>query len=50
MAAYVFLKVNDYELDATEEEFEEIVFEVTKGEVDRPEVTRFFRRYARPVK
>ena len=38
VAAYSFLAHNGYELDVPEEEFEEIVLGVAKGEVEQSEV------------
>ena len=50
VAAYGFLAHNNYVVVAPEKEFCNMVLGVAKGEIEQSEVTRFFRRYARPVK
>lgn len=44
MAAYTFLMINRYDLDANETEFEDLVLRTASGEVEKPEIARFFER------
>jgi len=45
VAAVVFLELNDAQLDAPEDEFEELVWRVAKGEADKDVIADFFRRH-----
>lgn len=46
--ALVFLVLNDYWVDAPEDELEALVWAVARGEVGKGAVAEFFRRHARP--
>lgn len=48
MAAFVFLLLNGYELDAGEEAFEELTMRVARGEAEKPEIAAFFRDHSIP--
>ena len=43
VAAFVFLDMNGYSLDAPEDDFAEMVLSVAKGELDKAEVAVFIR-------
>ncbi len=44
VAALVFLSLNDIDIEAEEDEFEEMVLSVAQGRADKAAVTEFFRR------
>ncbi len=44
MAAYTFLTINGWYLDADEAEFEDLVRRTAKGEVEKPELAAFFEQ------
>lgn len=44
MAAYTFLLINGYDLDANEAEFEELVLRTATGKCEKPELASFFER------
>lgn len=47
VAAIVFLDLNGEELDCTEDELEELVLSVAKGEAAKPEIANFLRQQCR---
>lgn len=47
VSAFVFLDLNQYEVHASEEEFEELVMGVAEGSIKKSEVSKFFKKYAR---
>lgn len=47
MAAFVFLKLNGFTLEAAESIFEEIVLKAAQGQVEKPAITEFFRKHAK---
>ena len=47
VAAIVFLDLNGEELDCTEDELEELVLSVAKGETAKPEIANFLRQQCR---
>lgn len=48
MAAILFLSLNNYYLDATDEEFTELVLQVAAGEKTLRGISFFFHRHAHP--
>ena len=48
MAAILFLSLNNYSLDATDEEFTELVLQVAAGEKTLRGISFFFHRHAHP--
>jgi len=50
MAAYVFLDINGWSLDATESDFERIVLRIAAGESSKVALTDWFRNNASMVK
>lgn len=42
MAAYVFLDINGFELSASEDDFEVLVWRVARGEITKEQLTEFF--------
>jgi death-on-curing protein len=46
LAAVVFLDLNGYDLDATEESFEEVVMGIAAHQVGKDKVTAFFEKHA----
>lgn len=49
VSALVFLLLNDYDLDAPEDELAEMVLSVARGEIDKAEVAVFIRRWSKPL-
>ena len=47
MAAFVFLKLKGFTLEAAESIFEEIVLKAAQGQVEKPAITEFFRKHAK---
>lgn len=47
MAAYVFLRLNGFDLDAPEAEFEALVMSVARGETPKEAITDFFLKWSR---
>jgi len=47
--ALVFLVLNDYWIDAPEDDLEALVWAVARGEAGKAEAAEFFRVYARPA-
>ena len=43
MAAIVFLRINDQDIDASEAELETLVLAVAKGQADKTAIAAFFR-------
>lgn len=48
MTAIVFLDVNEYQFNATNEQLFELVVGVAGGMVEKPAVADFFQRFAQP--
>ena len=46
MAALVFLDLNGFEFDATDEQFTDLVMRVASGEMLKPEVVLFFQQHS----
>ena len=46
MAALVFLDLNGFEFDATDEQFSDLVMRVASGEMLKPEVVLFFQQHS----
>jgi death on curing protein len=46
MAAFVFLKLNGFTLEAAESIFEEIVLKTAQGKIDKPAIAEFFRKHS----
>jgi len=49
VAAIVFLELNGYYLDASEDDLAEMVLSVARGECSKSDVAVFFRRWAAPL-
>lgn len=47
VSSFVFLDLNHYEITASEVEFEELVMGVAEGRIQKSDVSRFFKKYAR---
>lgn len=47
MTAFVFLKLNGLELEATEPVFEEIVLKAAQGQIEKLAIAEFFRKHSR---
>jgi death on curing protein len=47
VAAVVFFTMNGMDLDASEESFEEMVYSVADGKIDKSEITQFFKNNTR---
>jgi death on curing protein len=47
VAAFVFLVLNGFDLDAPEDDFAEMVLAVARGELDKADVSVFIRRFTR---
>ena len=47
MAAFVFLKLNGFTLEAAESIFEEIVLKTAQGQIDKPAIAEFIRKHSR---
>ena len=45
MAALIFLDMNGYEFDASDEDFTAMVLKVASGEMMKSEISLFFRQY-----
>ena len=48
MTALIFLDVNGYDLNATNEQLFELVVGVAGGTIEKPAVVDFFRQFAQP--
>lgn len=48
VAAFVFLALNGFNLDAPEDDFAEMVLAVARSELDKADVAVFIRRFTRP--
>ena len=46
MASLVFLDLNGFEFDATDEQFTDLVMRVASGEMLKPEVVLFFQQHS----
>ena len=46
MAALVFLELNGYELNASDDEFTRLVMQVADGTLSKPEVVLFFQQHS----
>jgi death-on-curing protein len=49
VAALVFLALNGFNLDASEDDFAEMVLAVAKGQLTKADVAVFIRRFTRPA-
>lgn len=49
VAALVFLALNNFDFDAPEDDFAEMVLAVVRGDLDKADVAVFIRRFARPA-
>ena len=47
VAALVFLRLNGYDFDASEDDFAEMVLSVARGEIDKAEVAVFQHRFSK---
>ena len=47
MAALVFLELNEYDFDATDDELTEAVFQVAGGKMPKDALSAFFRQHSR---
>jgi len=47
VAALVFLRLNGYDFDASEDDFAEMVLSVARGEIDKAEVAVFLHRFSK---
>ena len=46
MAAFVFLKLNGFTLEADESAFESLVLKVSQGQTDKSAIAEFFRTHS----
>ena len=46
MAAFVFLQLNGFTLDADESAFESLVLRAAQGQTDKSPIAKFFRKYS----
>lgn len=49
VSALVFLLLNDYDFEAPEDDFSEMVLSVAKGELDKAGISMFIRQWAKKV-
>lgn len=49
VAALVFLALNGFDLDASEDEFAEVVLAVARGQLAKADVAVFIRRFTHPA-
>jgi death-on-curing protein len=49
VAALVFLALNGFDVEASEDDFAEMVLAVARGELDKADVAVFIRRFIRPA-
>lgn len=49
VCAYVFLRMNDVELTASEESFESLVLAVASGQADKAQTAAFLEKHSRPA-
>ncbi len=49
VAALVFLALNNFDFDAPEDDFAEMVLAVVRGDLDKADVAVFIRRFTRPA-
>lgn len=49
VAALIFLALNQFEVDAPEDEFADMVLAVARGDLDKADVAVFIRRFTRAV-
>ena len=49
VSALVFLLLNDYDFEAPEDDFSEMVLSVAKGELDKAGISIFIRQWAKKV-
>jgi death on curing protein len=49
VAALVFLALNNFDFDAPEDDFAEMVLAVVRGDLDKADVAVFIRRFTRPT-
>jgi death-on-curing protein len=49
VAAFVFLTLNGFNLDAPEDDFAEMVLAVARSDLDKADVAVFMRRFTRPA-
>ena len=48
MSALVFLELNDYDFDATDDELTEVVLQVASGKMPKDALSQFFRQHSHP--
>lgn len=48
-AADIFLTLNGFDLQPSEEAFEEVVLRTARGECAKPEIAQFFRAHSRSI-
>lgn len=46
MAAFVFLRLNGFTLDADESAFESLVLKAAQGQIDKTAIAEFFRKHS----
>ncbi|MGE4319534.1 MAG: type II toxin-antitoxin system death-on-curing family toxin [Deferribacterales bacterium] len=49
VSALIFLILNDYDFEAPEDDFSEMVLRVAKGELDKAGISMFIRQWAKKV-
>jgi death-on-curing protein len=49
VAAFVFLSLNGYDLEAPENDLAEMVLAVARGEMSKDQVSVFIRKWTRPI-
>jgi death on curing protein len=49
VAALIFLALNNFDFDAPEDDFAEMVLAVVRGDLDKADVAVFIRRFTRPA-
>lgn len=49
VAALVFLALNNFDFEAPEDDFAEMVLAVVRGDLDKADVAVFIRRFTRPT-
>jgi len=49
VAALIFLALNNFDFDAPEDDFADMVLAVVRGDLDKADVAVFIRRFTRPA-
>ncbi|MBI5552045.1 MAG: type II toxin-antitoxin system death-on-curing family toxin [Desulfobacterales bacterium] len=49
VAALIFLALNNFDFDAPEDDFADMVLSVVRGDLDKADVALFIRRFTRPA-